>query len=142
MRIPHVKPIFDVRWRLEYNDGTAPKWGPWTRPETDFRQMVAFKRTDNLARAFIETRDKRDRKYATPVHCAGWDFVMFKWEYIAHIGAAINAPIKTQKCPYQVIGLILITRDFETIVRVDGSPPVIRIRTEADKKFHYEGFGK
>ncbi len=142
MRLFHVKPIFDIRWRLDYNDGTNPKWGPWTRPVNDIKEMVAFKRTDNLARAFIEVRDKRSFKTSTPVHCAGHDFVMFKWEYLARMGAALNSNIIEHKPIIQVCGLKLITREFETIVRVDGSPIQIKQRTEKDKAFHYEGFGK
>lgn len=142
MRLFHIKPLLDLRWRLEYNDGTAPKWGQWTRPSNDIKEMVAFKRKDNLARAFIEVRDKRTFKTSVPVHCSGQDFVMFKWEYIARMGAALNTKIIEHKPLLQVCGLKLITRELEALVRVDGRPPIIVTRSEKEKAFHYEGFGK
>jgi hypothetical protein len=142
MKKYHYMPLFDIRWRLDYGNGLASKFGSWTRPDTSLDSMVAFKRTEGLSRAFIEVKDKTTGKVFRPVHCAGSDFVMFKWQCIAPMAMSINSPIKEQKIVGQVIGLILVTREYEASVFVDGQKPIIKKRTETDKKFHYAGFGK
>jgi len=140
MKSSHIKPIFDVRWRLEYHDGTAPKWGQWTRPEKDPAKMCSFQPRKGLARAFVEVRDKRTFQTFTPVHCKADDFVMFKWEYLASIAMCLNKPIQEQKVNPQVAGLKLVTRDLEALILVDGREPVIKKRIESDKEYNYACF--
>jgi len=143
MRSFVVKPEYDIRWRFEYFDGTAPKWGQWTRPEHDIKNMVAFKRTENLARAFIERKNKRTFEIDRPIHCAGPDYVMFKWDCVGKMGISLKQNLSdAHELPTQVVGLILVTRELECLCRVDGSPPIIRVRSKKDKMFHYEGFGR
>lgn len=143
MKQYHIKPLFDLRWRLEYNDGTAVKYGQWTRPDDNLKNMVSFQKTENLSRAVVEARNKTTGEVMTPVHCAGYDFVMFKWEFICSIGTGLNLqPNKDYTPPVQVTGLMIITREFEAIVRVDGSSPIIRARSEEEKKINYKCYGK
>ena len=42
----------------------------------------------------------------------------------------------------QVVGLILVTRDFECEVLDDGSPPKLLRRSEWDKKQNYIAYGR
>jgi hypothetical protein len=143
MKTPLLKPIYDVRWRLEYNDGSRPRWGQWTRSDTEPKNMASFQKTNHLARAFIEVRDKRNFKTSIPVHCAGIDFVMFKWQRAAKIATNINQQsVINQKPNSQIVGLTLVSRELEATVRVDNITPMIKKRTKEDMNFHYEGFGK
>jgi hypothetical protein len=135
----HIKPALDIRWRLEYSDGRAPRWGQWTRPERDPKNMASFMSRQGLARAFIEVRDKRTFKTSTPVHCAGHDFVMFKWEYMASIAMTMNNFKEYSPTP-QVAGLKLVTSKIEATVMVDGSSPIIRARPESDLNYNYACF--
>jgi hypothetical protein len=128
-----VNPVFDLRFRLDYFDGKKPVVGFWTRESDKIEEMACFKSTNGLSRAFVEMKDKNTGKVSTSVHCAGEDFCLFKWGRVAKIGKG--------KASGQLVSLALVTREFETVCFVDGNIK-IKKRTENEKVFHYEGFGK
>lgn len=136
-----LKPIFDLRWRLEYNDGTPAKYGPWTRDAYRQEEMATFQKRENLARALVEMKDKRNGYSQTAVHCSGQDFVNFKWVRGGSYpyGKSGGRPVILYS---QIIGMVLVTRELEATVYVDGREPEIKFRSDEDKNYHYAGFGK
>jgi len=136
MKVPFVLPKYDVRWRLDYRDGTKTKLGFWTREADNLKDMATFKRTDGLAKAFIEVKDKETGVIATPVHCAGHDFCLFKWRKVARIGLGTKGKVSGE-----IVALVLVTRTMEATFYVDGTLRT-DIRTDEEKKFHYEGYGR
>ena len=126
---------YDLRWKFVYHDGTADCFGFWTREANKLEEMAAFKKQTNIERAFVELKDKRTGITTTPVHCVGADFCLFKWVKIARLGFTGGKSFS------ELVGLTLVSRDYEATVFVDGKI-AIKKRSEEDKTFHYEGFGK
>lgn len=142
IRIPTIIPKFDIRWRFEYSNGKAAKYGFWTRDsdQKDIKEMASFQPREGLSRVIIERKCKETKKIDTPVHCIGQDYCLFKWVRVARFGFGSIQGV--QKLNSQLVGLTLVTRDFEATVLIDGSPVQIEARTKADKNFHYEAYGR
>jgi len=126
-------PKYDLRWKLQYRDGTKEKIGYWTRPGIAISEMASFQKTDGLARAFVEVKDKETGIIRTPIHCAGHDFCLFKWVQLAKLGIG--------KVSGDVVGLTLVTREVEATFYIDGRLKT-DLRKKEDKEFHYEGYGQ
>lgn len=120
-----------LRWRFDFATRAA-RYGQWSRQATRAEDMAAFRLAEGLTRASIEIQDVTNEEIQTAVECDGWDYVNFKW-----ICAAYGYVATFQK----VIGLMLVTRNFETSVMTDGRV-FCRPRDDADKDFHYATFGK
>ena len=136
---PIQKPYFDLRWRFEYNDGTKPKYGIWTYASDNPKEMASFQKRENLARAIIETKCRRTGEIKTPVHCSGQDFALFKWVAGVRKGFNIQSN-ETNTLSPDIIGLMLVTRDIQATVYIDGREPKIEPRSEQDKNFNYKGY--
>jgi len=122
---------YRLRWRFDFN-GRASRWGQWSRPATRLEDMAAFRNAEGLIRAAIEAQSVETDDIHTVVECDGHDFCNFQW-----ISAAFGLA-----APYaRIVGIALITRDEQCRVFVDGSTK-IENRTEADKKYHYETYGR
>lgn len=142
IRLPTLIPKFDIRWRFEYHDGTAAKYGFWTKDsdQRNVKEMASFQKREGLSRVLIERKCKETKRIDTPVHCIGQDYCLFKWVRVARFG--FGSIQGTKKLSSQLVGLTLVTREFEATVLVDGSPVQIEPRSENDKNFHYEGYGR
>lgn len=124
-----------LRWRFDFH-GKNPKIGQWSRDADREEEKAAFVNKTGLVRAAIETKSiMPPYDVRTIAECDGWDFVNFKWFTVA---ASLNArgPVR-----HETIGLILVTREIETVVYRNGET-VVRSRTAEDKQFHYAGFGR
>jgi hypothetical protein len=120
-----------VRWRFEFSNRSS-RYGQWSRPATHEKDMAAFRLAEGLVLAAIEIQDVQTQEITTAVACDGWDYVNFKW-----IGAAYGYAGGFQK----IVGMTLVTRDWEYSVMTDGQ--VFKgERTPQDKTFHYATFGK
>ena len=94
--------------------------------------MAAFRNAEGLIRASIEAEDVVTNEIHTVVECDGPDYCNFQW-----IAAAFGLSGGYVK----VIGISLISRDERCSVFVDGSTKIEK-RTETDKKFHFETYGR
>lgn len=120
-----------LRWRFDFA-GRAARYGGWSRPASRQEDMAAFRMAEGLVRASIEIQDVTTDDVQTAVECDGHDYVNFKW-----ISAAYGVSAGVQR----VVGLMMVTRNYETSVMTDGQV-FCRPRDEDDKKFHYATFGK
>lgn len=91
---------------------------------------------ENLSRAAIEGKCCRTFQIVTLAECPGVDFCNFEWmaEFRARMGD-VNAGYCRN------VGLTLVDRDNRTKVGFNGEIKT-EIRSEQDKNFHYEGYGK
>lgn len=94
--------------------------------------MAAFVNKENLSRAVIEGKTQ-DGQIQTIVQCEGWDFINFEW--------VMEMRSNDEGIVYNLLGLKLVTRDEQLWVLFTGDVRV-EPRTDADKNFHYEGFGR
>lgn len=131
-----------VRWRFDYTDHKPTKVGQWCRAGEQPVDMAAYQSKENLATASIEFKANLTGLTKVVAECAGHDFVNFSWVAGACVGAAITKIIGDKQLRGQIIGLTLVTRDMKCTVMIDGQPPKIEARTEAEKAFNYAGFGK
>lgn len=131
----------DLRWRFDFKDGRRPRYGIWNHPgrPDDSVQLI---NTANLARAAIEQKCIFSNKIKIIAECDGEDFCLFRYRAAARTMINMrkfqgHIPTRTQ-----VVGLILVTRDFECEVLDDGSPPKLLRRSEWDKKQNYIAYGR
>jgi|GEM_PF-2249357 len=136
---PVEKQIFELRWRFEYNDGTPPKIGMWSYASQKLEEMASFQKRTNIARAFVESKDKRSGEIRKIVNCTGQEYCLFKWVCGVKVGFNPNA-VGTRIISGDVIGLMLVSRKVQATIWVNGSPPKIEVRTEEDKNFNYKGY--
>lgn len=129
-----------LRWRFDFA-GRQTRYGMWSRDADDPKEKAAFVDKTGLVRAAIEAKDIQDQDgrcagtVRTLAECDGHEFVNFKW---FTLGASLMArgPVR-----HNTVGLILVTREIETMVAINGEMAV-RPRTAEDKQFHYAGFGR
>lgn len=131
-----------VRWRFDYTDHKPTKLGQWCRAGENPVDMAAFQSKENLATASIEVKENLTGKIKILAECNGADFVNFSWVAGACVGAVATKIVGERQLRGQIIGLTLVTRDVKCTVMIDGTPPKIEPRTEAEKAFNYAGFGK
>jgi len=129
-----------LRWRFDFANNKPTKYGQWSRPATIQSDMAAMVNKEGLIRASIEGKDRTTKDVLTILECDGHDFVNFEWVnarhyFVSNLGASMIAPF------HRLLGLALVTREFKTLVLLDGTVHP-RPRTEAEKKLHLEGFGK
>ncbi len=127
--------MYLLRWRFDYFDTKPPKYGMWSRPAVLLSDMAAFISKENLRVASIEAKHVETREVISLAECEGCDFVNFQW--IAQV--RYNIGIGTQNS--QLIGLKLVTRDTSIEVYPSGDIKILN-RSEHDKQFHFEGFGR
>lgn len=97
--------------------------------------MACFHNHDRKLFACIEAKNMQTYEIRRVVECDGQDFVNFKWDAVATGGFGSAAANHTLR------GLRLVTRDEEIAVRPDGSIERFE-RSEEDKRYHYETFGR
>lgn len=143
-----MTPLYNLRWRFEYNDGTAAKYGMWCLYTQNPADMATFKKNTNIARALIEWQHKRTFKQGIACHCKGEDFCLFKWETLA-VGPGMFQPGKDSKFAMGlnlatwVVGLTIVTRYHTASVYMDdGTKVYLKRRPEAERLIHYTTYGK
>lgn len=123
-----------VRWRFDYANYKPTKYGLWCQ-SGDMEHQAWCTNKDMLLRATIEQKDMRTQLTTDVVSCAGQDFVNFRWQKID----IWNGQVGT--LPGCIVGLIMVTRDWEYRALVDGKTQKRR-RAESDKTVHWSGFGR
>lgn len=136
---PKTNRRYLLRWRFDFGNGRPEKYGQWSRPATRNEDMAAFVNKDGIVRAAIEGKDIETREVRVLAECDGWDFVNFQWMAEARMGFGAAAP--GPLAAHRLVGLKLVTREVELQVNEAGDVHVAA-RSEEDKKFHYEGFGR
>jgi hypothetical protein len=127
--------IYDMRWRYDFKDGRI-RYGKWSRP-SNTPELQAWRNNDEgLVRASIEGKDMFTGEIKPLAECDGHDFVNFQW-----IATASGNVMKSNSLVHRLMGMKLLTRDYEHCVFPDGSGAVIP-RSEADKKINFATFGK
>ena len=124
--------MFLLRWRFDYFDGKASRWGMWSRPATRREDMAAYVSKVNLHRAVIEAKNIETREVFTVAECAGADFQNFQW-----LSSARFSGVGNQLISQSVYGLRLISRNQFIEATVTGGLNIID-RTEEEKNFNYE----
>lgn len=112
----------------------------WSRSSNKTEEMAAFVNKDGLILASIEAKNYYTQEQFIIAECNGQDFVNFKWIAERH-SVTGGTGLYSFSNWHQLVGLKLVTRDFDLNVHFDGTNQIEQ-RTEEDKKFHYEGFGK
>lgn len=124
-----------LRWRFDFLDGKV-KCGMWSTPATNMVDMAFYNNRGGIVRAAIEGKHIHNRNTVVLCECDGHEFVKFDW-----IGAARYSFKDGKTANHPSIGLAMKTRDH--IVEVYGTgEAVLKERSEADKKFHYESYGR
>lgn len=132
-------PRYDLRWVFEFANKPT-KYGQWSRPATNQQDMAAFVNKDGLIRAYIQAKNFYTRELHVVAECVGHEFVNFKWDaerHSLHAGTGLYSFAHY----HNLVGLRLVCRDVEVAVSFNGETKVEH-RTEEDKQFHYEGFGR
>jgi hypothetical protein len=127
-----------LTWRFDFSGDKPSKYGMWSMPAILQSDMAAFVNKEGLVRASIQAKDVATREITTLAEVDGWDFCNFEW--IAQ-GRIPGPGFGSKPLQGQVVGLRLRARESSFECFVDGSV-FVRGRSEADKKFHYAGFGK
>jgi len=122
-----------LRWKFEFFDHKPSRCGSWSLPATRAQDTAAFVDKTNLRAAVIEGKNRETKEIKTVLVLDGHDFANFQWLSEARFGGGGVA--------YSVRGLRAVSRDYNFDVLNDGEI-VKTIRTEQEKKYHYEGFGK
>lgn len=128
---------YKLRWRFDF--ATKPtRRGLWLQAGTQDSDKACFVNKDGLIRASIEAENVQTYELKTLAECVGPDFCNFEWDAVVSVPGFVRSAI-TQKG--HIIGLRIVSRDFNTIVYVNGDVHV-KPRTEEDKQFHLAGYGK
>jgi hypothetical protein len=117
-----------LRWRFDFPD-KAPSIGMWSLPAQRPEDMAAYQNKEGLVRASIETQDIITQEIKTLAECDGWDFLNFQW---------ISARFGLYQGWAKIVGLKLITRDYEIIVFDSGEIE----RRERRLDLNFATFGK
>ena len=131
---------FDLRWRFEFNNGRAPKYGMWSNPgpTEDLATKAWCVNKEGLARAIIEGKNIVTRECSVLYEVPGWDYCNFGWVAAAICPTFIKGEIKPLT---QLVGLCLTTRNHIITVFEDGSFQK-KERPPEDQAFHYAGYGR
>ncbi len=132
-------PRFELRWRFDFAQKKT-KAGMWSKPAISQADMAAFVNKEGLVRACIEAKNFYTQEQFVIAECDGQDFVNFKWCAERH-QVVSGTGLYSFANWHNLVGLMLVTRDVEVTIYFDGSSQVVN-RTEEDKKFHYESFGR
>jgi hypothetical protein len=134
-----VPPRFELRWRFEFANKPT-RAGMWSQPAKMQSDMAAFVNKDGLISASIEAKNFYTQEQFIIAECSGQDFVNFKW--VAERHQVVAGPgLYSFANWHNLVGLSLVTRDVELTVYFDGNNLILN-RTEEDKNFHYECFGR
>jgi hypothetical protein len=123
-----------LRWRFEYADGKAPKYGMWSHPGKSPVDMAAFQTKANLAFAMIEGRHSVSREDKILAVCPGDDFCNFQWVAEAHFN-----PFGGGVTQQNVVGMKLVSRYDEVTVFASGRVTQ-DARTAEDQKYNYASY--
>lgn len=134
-----LPPRYELRWRFDFAQKVT-RCGMWSRSSNKTEEMAAFVNKDGLILASIEAKNYYTQEQFIIAECNGQDFVNFKWIAERH-SVTGGTGLYSFSNWHQLVGLKLVTRDFDLNVHFDGTNQIEQ-RTEEDKKFHYEGFGK
>jgi len=129
---------YTVRWRFDFANSPT-KVGFWGTPgnQKTGEGLAAFQNKSGLIRASIEGRDLQGGAVKTLVEVDGHDFCNFQWMAAAKYALGGG----DQVCPMKLLGMKLISRDFEYWVFPTGlvhREP----RTAEDKSYHYATYGR
>lgn len=125
---------YPLRWRFDFSDSKPTRVGEWDVPHShDPQKMAAFVNKENLRRAAIEALDVDDEKLFTIAECDGHEFANFKW--------VARMVMNDEGVTHELMGLMLVTANEQITVFRTGAVHV-EPRTEEDKNFHYEGYGR
>lgn len=133
------QPRFDIRWRFDFANKPM-RAGMWSQSSKNPADMAAFVNKDGLVLASIEARNFYTQEQFLIAECEGQDFVNFKWCAERH-QVVSGTGLYSFANWHNLVGLTLVTRDVELTVYFDGTSQIVK-RTEEDKKFHYECFGR
>lgn len=138
--------MYLLRWRFDYLAKTS-RMGQWSRGATLEGDMACFQNKEGLVRAAVEGKyisesptqrnGKLIKQYDTLIlaECDGWDFVNFQWMAELHMRS-------DGKGSHHHVGLKMVTREqWVEVYAVNGLSKSIP-RTDEDKIFHYETFGR
>lgn len=126
--------VYLLRWGFEYQNRPS-KMGLWSRSTRNPSDMASFQPTDGLVTAFIEIKDQVSRQIRRVAEVPGPDYCLFKW--VAELQGAL-----TPAGVHKLVGLTLVSRTHEATVFAKDGSLFLKTRTEEDKNFHYEAYGR
>jgi len=129
-----------LRWRLDFKDHRPTRFGIWDRPGKG-SDNVQYCNTTNLLRASIEGKDVFTNEIRTIADCDGHHFCLFRYKAACHIGLKMSRHQSRIPTRTEIVGLVLVTTDIETLISNNGEVQVTR-RTEEDKNYHYATYGR
>lgn len=139
--VKHPGMLFDLRWRFEYTDGTAPSIGIWNRPagnKEDLDMYACFQKNRNIRVAMIEGRDVLSREYKVLFEVAGQDFCLFKWVAMASAPALFKGVARPR---HMLCGLQMVSRYEAWTIFPDGQV-WRKMRSADDLKINYAAYGQ
>lgn len=127
-----------VRWRFDFAKRPSAV-GFWGRPgdQKTGEGLAAFANKEGLIRASIEGKDMNGGAIKTLIEVDGHDFCNFQWMAAAKYALGGGH----QVCPMKLLGMKLISREFEYWAFPTGlvhREP----RPEEDKNYHYATYGR
>ena len=135
-KIRDADSAYMVRWRYDFADKPT-RYGYWSRPGVGVEGSAWCANGPGLIRAAVEGKDANGGAIRTLHEVDGHDFCNFQWMAAALYGVGGG----DQVCPSKLLGMKLVSRDFEYWVFSTGlvhKEP----RTAEDKSFHYATYGR
>lgn len=126
--------MFLLRWRFDFSDTKPSRFGDWGIAHShDPSKMAAYVNKENLTRACVEALNPWTQEILPLVQCDGHEFVNFKW----------MAEVRANDCgiKHTLVGMMLVTR-LQQISVLNTGEILVDERTDEDKLYHYEGFGR
>jgi hypothetical protein len=123
-----------LRWRFEYADGKATKYGMWSHPGASPADMAVYQTKQGLALAMIEGRHSATKEDKILAVCPGDDFCNFQWVAEAHFN-----PFGGGVTQQNVVGMKLVSRYDEVTVFASGRVTQ-DARTLEDQQFNYASY--
>jgi len=112
-----VAPLFRLRWRFEFHDGRAPKYGIWNGASGRKEDSAAFVDKTNLLWAIVEGEKVGAWTVKEFFRVSGADYFHAKWD------GAVLAPAfvkESYKAAPNIIGLTMLTRNNAYTALVNG----------------------
>lgn len=125
----YAEPIFLLRWRMEYADGSS-RTCQWN---SDVELSSRCPR-DGLIRVSIEGVDRRSNMVVRMAECSGHEFVKIGWNRVnatplglRHLTVeGVKIPVREINNLGHIHGIMLTTRREKMLVRIDGAARLTR----------------
>lgn len=132
--------LYHLRWRFDFSNGKPSKWGMWDSPgpKGDLATKAWCHNGESLLFASVEGKNRETGHIVTLLQVPGEDYVNFQWDAAAIVNPGF---VGTVTPIHRLVGLRLIARDSEYVVRATGETETVP-RSEASKLINFATFGR